>query len=52
MVQSIDRFCASDADCKKKEGDGGEREAFLFTWKVEEEGPLPRDTSLTHVTSG
>ena len=25
-------------------------EAFLFTLEAEEGGPLPRDTSLTHVT--
>ena len=29
---------------------GRESVAFLFTLEAEEGGPLPRDTSLTHVT--
>ena len=35
---------------KGKAGAERESKAFLFTVEAEEGGPLPRDTSLTHVT--
>ena len=40
----------SVVDVEEKEKVERESKAFLFTLEAEEGGPLPRDTSLTHVT--